>query len=173
MQQNPLAWIVPHHAPQTAALMPVLFDDKNCKSLFSHLPLQAPIVETLNHSTEATCLFLGPHSYIPPEWVEDDNWIPTWNFTSIKITGKITLAKEYTRECVERLTTHMQKGSSSEWSLEQVEHRMPELLPKIIGFKVIVDKISPRFKLGQDETEENLAKIKSRLHDHNILYWIQ
>ena len=140
--------------------------------MFGHIPIKAPIVESLHQGPEASCLFLGPHSYIPPEWLREDDWVPTWNFTSVKIVGAISLSKKTSRESVQRLTEHMQKDSLSDWSLEKVEHRMGPLLSKIIGFKMNVDKISPRFKLGQDETPENLAKIRSQLRGHEILNWM-
>ncbi|MGJ8564601.1 MAG: FMN-binding negative transcriptional regulator [Alphaproteobacteria bacterium] len=171
-QQYPFAWIVPHGAPQHATLMPVLFDDHNCLSLFSHLPLRAPIVEALRTNAQATCLFLGPHSYISPEWIGSDSWVPTWNFTSVKISGLITLSPELARETVERLTKHMQKNSRSDWSIKTVEHRMEGLLPKIIGLTMTADTITPRFKLGQDETPENLKRIKDGLGSHALGNWM-
>lgn len=172
VSQNPLAWIIPQSRPEDAILMPVLFEDEGCKSLFGHLPLRAPIVTAFQENTNATCLFLGPHQYISPEWAKNSDWVPTWNFISVKIFGAIELQADKTRSCVDRLVDHMQQDSSSDWSTERVEHRMVSLLAQIIGFSFHVEKISPRFKLGQDETPETYANIKNELEGHDLSKWM-
>lgn len=172
VSQHPLAWIVPHSRPEDAILMPALFEGHSCENLFGHFPLRAPIISALREKPNATCFFLGPHHYISPEWVGNDDWVPTWNFTSVKVTGRIDIQEDKTRSCVERLVEHMQKSSASEWSIDRVEHRLDSLLAQITGFTLRVDKISPRFKLGQDETPETYSQIKKELAGHGLSKWM-
>ena len=171
--ENPLAWIVPNTDPSAACLMPLLFEDSQCRSLFGHLPLHSEAAKVLESGGPVTCLFLGPNSYIPPDWIEKPDWVPTWNFVSAKISGHIVMKPDSTRATVERLVEHMQKRSKSDWSLARVEHRLEKLLQGIIGFRIEVEAITPRFKVGQDEADATYKNIYSHLQYHPIASWMK
>ena len=172
VSRHPLAWIVPTANPVSAALMPLLFENADCSSVIGHLPKRVAHAAAFQETSSVVCLFLGPHAYIPPEWARKHDWIPTWNFLSLKLEGSIQFSDELTYPAVERLVDHMQADSTSNWSIKQVEHRLPALLDRIIGFRVMVERLVPRFKVGQDEDERVLARLEKHLCDHPILPWM-
>ncbi|MEM8817654.1 MAG: FMN-binding negative transcriptional regulator [Pseudomonadota bacterium] len=170
--EHPLAWIVPVRDPEAAVLMPILFENADCSSMIGHLPLRVSRNPAFDVSRSVACLFLGPHSYISPEWAGKDDWVPTWNFLSLKVVGEILFSDELTRPAVEFLVDHMQANSTSDWSTAQVEHRMPSLLRRIIGFRIRVTSLAPRFKLGQDEDSTTYARIEAHLSKHALATWM-
>ena len=169
----PLAWITPAADPASASLMPLLFENSECVSMIGHLPKRIANCDAFKASRSVICLFLGPHSYIPPEWAGKDDWIPTWNFVSLKASGNIRFSDELTRPAVEFLVDHMQAESASLWSMARVEHRLPSILSRIVGFRIDVTKLTPRFKVGQDEDEDTYARLATHLSGHPLGAWMR
>ena len=173
--ENPVAWIVPHSEPADAILMPMLLecDAKGRPStLLGHLPRSGQIVHDLLADARATCLFLGPHSYIPPGWISKPGWAPTWNFVSLKISGKVTPDDALTEEAVRTLVTHMESRAGSDWTIDRVGARLEGLLRGIIGFRMQIDRIQPRFKTGQDESDQSRSEIQMHLDGHALRAWM-
>ncbi len=175
LAENPLAWIIPVARPENAVLMPVLLDDGGAApdpSFLGHLPKRAPVTQTLAEDGRAVLLFLGPHSYVPPGWISKPGWVPTWNFVSLKASGSVNLDASLTEEAVRRLVDHMERPSGSGWKLDEIGPRREALLAGIIGFRCSIDTLSPRFKTGQDETEQSRAEIRAGLAGHPLRSWM-
>lgn len=173
--ENPLAWVVPHADPGDSVLMPLLIEadaSNQPSSLLGHLPRSGRILSRLSEDRRATCLFLGPQSYIPPGWISKPGWAPTWNFVSLKVCGTIILDDALTEEAVRRLVAHMETRAGSDWSVEQMGPRFDGLLRGIVGFRMRIDTLLPRFKTGQDETEMSHAEIHAHLEGHALQAWM-
>jgi len=173
--ENPLAWIVPHSEPADAILMPLLVETDSAdlpETLLGHLPRSGRLATQLTTNPHATCLFLGPHAYISPGWISKSGWAPTWNFVSLKITGAITLDDTLTENAVRALVAHMETSAGSNWTVEQVGPRFETLLQGIIGFRMQIDSLEPRFKIAQDESDTSRAEIYARLEAHPLQSWM-
>lgn len=173
--ENPIAWIVPAADPADAILMPLLMEtdaDGAPATLLGHLPRSGPLIARLEENPRATCLFLGPHAYIPPGWISKPGWAPTWNFVSLKVTGRITLDDTLTEHAVRTLTTHMEAPAGSDWRVEQIGPRFTTLLKGIIGFRMQIETLQPRFKTGQDESETSYSEIHAQLDGHPLQSWM-
>ncbi len=173
--ENPVAWIVPSASPADAILMPLLLEtdsDGAPATMLGHLPRSGPAITQLSQDPRAVCLFLGPHSYIPPGWISKAGWAPTWNFVSVKVSGTITLDNALTEEAVSTLVTHMESRAGSDWTVDQVGPRFEALLKGIIGFRMQIERIQPRFKTGQDESDQSRAEIHAHLEGHALQSWM-
>jgi len=175
--QYPLGWIVPAADPSAALLMPLLIETDaagNPASVFGHLPKRAAATDILRREGSAVFLFLGANAYIPPAWISKEGWAPTWNFLSLKVRAAATQVNEaLTRPAVERLVDHMEARAGSGWTVEQLGPRYEQLLGGIIGFRSPVLSLEPRFKLGQDETNEVHDEIRRALGDHPLAGWME
>jgi transcriptional regulator len=173
--ENPLAWIVPTGDPSSAILMPLLLElaaDGSAASFLGHLPRSAAATHRLREDPRAVVLFLGPNAYIQPSWISKPNWAPTWNFVSLKVTGDILLDGSMSTEAVTRLVEHMENRTTSGWTVDQIGPRFDGLLRGIIGFRMAIDQLVPRYKVGQDESEESRREIRSALADEPLLKWM-
>lgn len=173
--ENPVAWIVPHAVPAEAILMPMLLETDAAgrpSTLLGHLPRSGQILASLLADGRSTCLFLGPHAYIPPGWISKPGWAPTWNFVSLKISGRITPEDELTEHSVRALVTHMETRAGSDWTVDRVGPRFQGLLKGIMGFRMQIDQIQPRFKTGQDESEQSRTEIHAHLEGHELQTWM-
>jgi transcriptional regulator len=172
--ENPLAWIVPAADPGAAFLMPLLMETDGAGapvSLLGHLPRQAAVTQALQTAPAAVCLFLGPHSYIPPGWISRPGWAPTWNFVSLKAAGDILPDDSLTDEAVRKLVAQMEAASG--WTIDQVGTRYESLLRGVVGFRMRIVSLTPRFKTGQDETETSRAEIHAALEGHTLQSWMR
>lgn len=174
--ENPLAWVVPMAAPADAILMPLLMEADAAgvpKTLLGHLPRNTPLTTRLWENPAATCLFLGPHAYVPPGWISKPGWAPTWNFVSLKASGTITLDEALTEPAIHALVAHMETRAGSGWTAAEVGPRFESLLKGIIGFRMQIESLQPRFKTGQDESETSRAEIHAALEGHPLQAWMK
>lgn len=172
----PLAWIVPVTAPAQARLMPLLMEfgaDGLPATLLGHLPLNAPATDALREHSAAVCLFLGPNAYIPPGWISKPDWAPTWNFVSLKVAGTIVPDASLTDESVREVVHHMESRAGSDWTVDRIGARYEHLLRGIIGFRMRIETLTPRFKTGQDETEQSYSEIHAALAGHPLRDWMR
>ncbi|WP_126176932.1 FMN-binding negative transcriptional regulator [Tsuneonella rigui] len=167
--QMPLCWIVPHGDPAAAILMPVVLEPGH-KSLLGHLPLRAPATEALRGDPRASFLFLGANGYVSPAHAGIDDWAPTWNFVSAKLTGAVSLDPGLTRDAVEAVVALMEGPNG--WNIGAIEHRYDTLAARIVGFRATIEHVSPRFKLGQDEWPEVRSRIADALADTEVGKWM-
>ena len=164
--ESPLCWIVPHADASTALLMPVVAEcaaDGSLAAMLGHLPKRAHATPLLRSHPRASFLFLGVNGYISPAMVGRDDWGPTWNFASVRIEGDVLLDDRLTRDAVAAMSRHMEGPDG--WSLDRLGPRTDDLLARVIGFRVEVQGIHPRFKLGQDESGADLLSICEHLGD--------
>lgn len=172
----PFAWIVPFADPSAALLMPVLIEtdeDGKPASLLGHLPRMHEATKALAGDGRIAVLYLGPHAYIPPAWIRKKHWAPTWNFVSLKVTATATTDTDLTRPAVETLVHHMEAPAGSSWTVADMGERYEGLLGGIIGFRAAIDTLTPRFKVGRDETAESHADIRHGLAGHPLADWME
>ncbi|WP_144095957.1 FMN-binding negative transcriptional regulator [Croceicoccus sediminis] len=162
---SPLAWLVPAAAPEEARLMPCLPVEQGKFRIEGHLPIAAPITAILRTDPRLTILFKGPDAYISPRVVGDERWGPTWNFASVALRGTVDFQEHRTQSIVKRLTAHMEGSNDPEWIARRMGDRFDLLSKRIVGFEFTVEVCKPRFKLGQDETEETRQKIMNHFPD--------
>ena len=161
MDQNPFA-----------TLISVVED----KPLVSHLPLTpkriGDRIDLIGHLARAnphwksfskaqvTAIFHGPHTYITPQWYAEKNNVPTWNYLTLHVTGKIELIEDYEGivECLKELTAHVERHWPSGWDFLIPDDLTRDILPKsIVGFKITVDNINFKKKLSQNKTPADRA----------------
>lgn len=113
---------------------------------------------------EVMVVFAGPHSYISPRWYEEQERVPTWNYTAVHAYG------------VPRIISDKKaKSDSQRWLIESLD---PEWLPKfdalrreyvdmmldgIVNFSIPVARIETRWKLSQNRGRREMELIAAQL----------
>jgi transcriptional regulator len=171
----PLACIIPLGDDNPAILhMPVLLEkDAEGKpmSLLGHLPRRSPLAK--DWPMRAMFIFHGPSRYISPHMAGRSNWAPTWNFITVSVVANIHTDDHLTEVALAQMIAHMERSQSEPWSVEQLGERYESLKAAIIGFRARVDKVSARFKLGQDESTETFSQILANLDNEDLKSWMQ
>jgi transcriptional regulator len=145
--------------------------------MISHVPLVPKMVdgkiELIGHMARAnphgqilsagscTAIFLGSHSYVTPEWyVKHD--VPTWNYSSLHARGVVEMIEEEAGviQCLRTLSDHVEKLWPSGWKFFIPEDLAgPNLTRGIVGFKLAVEQINFKRKLGQNRSVEDIGGV--------------
>lgn len=177
---HPLAWVVsdgPH-----ATLLPLratLADDGSIVGLRGHFARANPQVAALRAKPGALLLFLGPHGYISPSWMEDRTQAPTWNYASAQFQVELDFFEEQgaLEELLRDLIGAMEQGRARPWHEKEMGARYEKLARGIIGFDARILSAHAKFKLGQDERRDVFADITAALAQDpasaDLLQWMR
>ncbi|MBT4354564.1 MAG: FMN-binding negative transcriptional regulator, partial [Rhodospirillaceae bacterium] len=74
--------------------------------------------------TRVTAIFTGPHAYISPRWYQNENQVPTWNYSAVFVQGRATiLTDEALVELLSRLTQKEEAKTSDQIKQELINTR--------------------------------------------------
>ena len=110
-------------------------------------------------------VFQGPHCYISPSWYETTKAVPTWNYVSIHLYGKMEMIEDE-KIIFNSLNDMVNKYESTDspYNLNNVESRYIEGMSKgIVAFKIKITKIEAKAKLSQNHPVERQELIISQL----------
>lgn len=111
---------------------------------------------------DALAVFHGPHAYISPGWLKEQNVVPTWNYVAVHVTGKVQLveAPSGLLDIVRRYVNVYEASMPEPWQLESADSEfIQKLLDAIVGFTIEIESIEGKWKLNQNHTEERRQKI--------------
>jgi transcriptional regulator len=114
---------------------------------------------------EVLVIFHGPHSYISPSWYETKEAVPTWNYVTVHVYGKVELIED-SGELLKSLDDLVRKYESpnSLYKLDNVDPSFVSGLAKgIVGFKIKINRIEGKMKLSQNHPEERRKNVIGEL----------
>ncbi|MED1607526.1 FMN-binding negative transcriptional regulator [Cytobacillus kochii] len=112
-------------------------------------------------------VFQGPHCYISPTWYETTKAVPTWNYVSIHISGKVEIVEDY-KEIYSSLNDLVNKYESPDsfYNLNNVESSFIKGMSKgIVAFKLKITRIEAKAKLSQNHPIERQKLIIKHLEN--------
>ena len=146
-----------------ATHLPLLLDRGNDR-LYGHLARANPQWQHLD-GQEVLATFLGPHHYISPAWYETGQAVPTWNYISIHVYGKVAIEKDGQRlSQLLRDTVRKYEGEDSPYRIDQVDARYLEgMAQSVVGFQIQMDRVEGKAKLSQNHPLERQERVAARL----------
>jgi transcriptional regulator len=118
--------------------------------VIGHFARSNPLHAALAADPRVTLMFRGPESYVSPEHAGRRDWGPTWNYAQVTMRGEITLEPERTGEALDILIHAVEHDWATPWQAGERGPRYAGLLDQIVGFRLRVDTVRAKFKLGQD-----------------------
>jgi transcriptional regulator len=105
-----------------------------------------------------TVLFTGPHHYISPLYYKDRDSVPTWDYMTARFDGILEIMDN---EETKNFLLELSEFYDRKWAEQGNDKRAyyAKMVMQIVGFKIRVNKITAKFKLGQNRPEdmENVA----------------
>jgi transcriptional regulator len=134
--------------------------DREAGLLHAHVARGNPQWRHVAASADVLVMFQGPHGYISPTWYADPG-VPTWNYTAVHVYGHARVVDEpaATGRYVERLAARFERGSAAPW----VPSYDPKMLTGIVGIEIRITEIQGKFKLSQNRSAEDRARVAARL----------
>jgi transcriptional regulator len=116
---------------------------------------------------QVLAVFQGPHCYISPSWYETTKAVPTWNYVSIHLYGKMEIVADR-KVIFDSLNDLVDKYESpdSPYNLTDVEPSFIEGMSKgIVAFRIKITKIEAKAKLSQNHPVERQELIIKHLEN--------
>jgi transcriptional regulator len=115
----------------------------------------------------ALALVNGPDSYVSPRWYADAEQVPTWNYIALELEGRVRrMGEDGLLGLLETLVArHEARVAEGEpWTMAKVpEAKLRKLAAGIVGFELEVQAWRPTFKLSQNKSAEERARIAAGL----------
>jgi len=158
--------------------LPFLVDFKNnaLQNLLGHIAIGNPIYQNIKDNEEVLVVYKAEDSYISPNWYptkkENHKVVPTWNYQSVHLYGKIKFLKDIKSllKIVGKLTKlyETQVGESDPWTIKQApKDFMNEKLSNIIGIQIKITKTLAKSKLNQNRDAIDFNSVKNKMLEKN------
>lgn len=132
-----------------------------------HLARANPLA-TLNDAP-VRLSFLGPDSYVSPDWYETKGLVPTWNYIAIEAAGQMKrLDESGLRQLLVDLSAAEEEKlrPKQPWTIDKIPpEKLAGLLNVIVGFSVVLETLEGKFKLSQDKRREDFEGVVSHLEE--------
>ncbi|MDS7875117.1 MULTISPECIES: FMN-binding negative transcriptional regulator [Klebsiella] len=137
-----------------ASHLPFILDRSSSSQgiLLSHMARANPLWKEFD-GQRVLAIFQGPHSYVSPTWYQTAPAVPTWNYTSVHCYGNVSLLSVDELRIVMEALVH-----KFEPTLQAQKEIMPRAfiegkLKGIIGFKIEIEELQAKEKLGQHRSQ--------------------
>ena len=115
----------------------------------------------------ALALINGPDGYVSPRWYADGQQVPTWNYVSLELEGRVRKLDDAGLEAllVDLSARHEARLSEgTPWTIDKLEDRTKAgLMTAIVGFELEVQAWRPTLKLSQNKSPEERARVVAGL----------
>jgi transcriptional regulator len=136
-------------------------------TIFGHISAQNPQRAAFDGKQTAVIVFRGPQGYISPTWYAQTEATPTWNFSVVHASGRPTAItdKDQTRELLARLIAKFERAvGSSGYDLSKLpESYVSRMMAGIAPFRMAVETLEGKFKLGQERSEGDRRGVLAHL----------
>ena len=117
--------------------------------------------------TTALAVVNGPDAYVSPRWYAERGQVPTWNYVALELEGPVRQMAEEGLDALlkaigERREARIEGGKP--WQPEEVPADYWNKLARgIVGFEMEVRAWRPTFKLSQNKSGEDRARVADAL----------
>ena len=118
-------------------------------------------------NTKVLCIFNGPHGYISPTWYDSYPAVPTWNYSVVHAKGIIELTDDTTTAHVLESTIQQYDPSLLESGSFIADDYQQKLAKGIVGFKIVIDELQGKQKLGQHRNQSDQQGVVKGLSRSN------
>jgi transcriptional regulator len=158
IDRQPLALLVSQtvDGPIVTPVPLLLRRDGGTSTLIGHMARANPQVAALGTNRRALAIFLGPHGYLSPSWLDDRTQAPSWNYALAYMDIDVTFDDSDAATCraITHLTERMEAGRERSWLVTEMGARLERLVPRIVAFTATVTRTHSRFKLGQSDRDD-------------------
>jgi transcriptional regulator len=164
----PFALLITHSGADTLATSaPIFFEtDDREDVLIGHFARRNPQADALSPGQRALAVFSGPHAYISAAWYRDRPTVPTWNYVSAHVRGRLDPIDDPSQQLaiLRRTAQLLERDAPEPWTLEQAPPgRVDFLLPMIRSFRITIERIEGVTKLSQTHGPADRLRVMEHL----------
>ncbi len=132
--------------------------------LRGHVAKANPHWRYLEQEPQCLAIFHGPHAYVSPSNYGARESVPTWNYAAVHVYGNARLfsSEDDLRLMLDELIHTFEPAYRDQWESLSQKYR-ENMLRQIVGFEIAVTKVEGKFKLSQNRTPEDQARVMASL----------
>jgi transcriptional regulator len=120
------------------------------------------------HLVGATALIVvnGPDAYVSPRWYANRDTVPTWNYVTLELEGRVRGMDDADLEAFlhAAIAKHESRLDGAPWQADESSEKVwAGLFRGIVGFELQVQAWRPTFKLSQNKSPEERGAIADGL----------
>lgn len=151
IEQFGFALLVSEDLQVTHLPMTLVTEEGSLGVLYAHMARANPHWRSLNKQ-KVKVVFNGPHAYISPNWYATGPAVPTWNYAAVHVSGQATsLDDVQTFQAVQALVNQYEPALLNNEALMPADYQH-KLATAIVGFKIEIQQIEGKHKLGQHKS---------------------
>ncbi len=160
IEENSFGVLLSSHQGQIYDTHTPFVQSKEGDCLLGHIARANPQWKFWNENPVVKVIFTGPHAYISPRFYVSEFAVPTWNYTAVSISGKISILEEE-QAVLDFLDTLVEKneGTKNSWTLDRTDERYIKLLTGIVAFSISIESVECCFKMNQNKSSEDREKV--------------
>lgn len=127
------------------------------------------------HLTDSTALIVvnGPDGYVSPRWSAEPVQVPTWNYVSLELEGRIRRmdAEGTLAQITELSDKHEGRIATGEpWTMDKLPpERLRALLAGVVGFEMEVQAWRETVKLSQNKDAAERERLAAGLESEGAV----
>lgn len=176
IEEYPLAQLISvKNSEIYATAAPIVIDKEKSTSkklvLIGHIARHNEHASQIEKGMPSLSIFNGPDAYISPNWYEEKKTVPTWNYQAVQVRGTIEVINDNARhiDILIKTITHVETHNKIPWTIEQApEGKVESLLPHIISFEIIAEKVEAVSKLSQTHPPGDRQRIIDGLKSRGL-----
>ena len=133
--------------------------------LYAHVAKANPHAH-ISPVQEVCLIFNGPHAYISPNYYQNTQTVPTWNYAAVHIYGKVNYIDDVktTWKLLEELIG-IYEGKEG-WALPKTD-RLQDLTAHIRFIEITETRLKAKFKFNQNKSPEDRISVIEHLKDNH------
>ena len=135
-------------------------------SLIGHFAAANKQARKLQDGASVLCVFSGPSGYITPNWYDDEEDVPTYNYSAVHVRGEYLTVSEplRARAILERTVYKYEKSEPQPWKMEDIDPAIIEkFLREVTCFSIKVTAIEGASKHSQDKSANDQTGVMTGL----------
>lgn len=105
----------------------------------------------------------GPDGYVSPRWYADRAQVPTWNYVALELEGRVRrIDQDGLLAQLGGLATvnEARVVEGTPWTIDKMpEDALRKMMAAIIGFEMEIQAWRPTFKLSQNKSADERARV--------------
>ncbi|MCY1669822.1 FMN-binding negative transcriptional regulator [Novosphingobium sp. SL115] len=111
----------------------------------------------------------GPDGYVSPRWYADPAQVPTWNYVALELEGRVRrVDQDGLTAMLEGLSAANEARLAGEpWTMDKTpQDALRKMMAAIVGFEMEILAWRPTFKLSQNKSTDERARVADGLEAH-------
>ncbi|WP_053387931.1 FMN-binding negative transcriptional regulator [Leucobacter japonicus] len=112
-------------------------------------------------------VFASSHAYVSPSAYEFTPAVPTLDYATVHLTGRVTVLEEPAENLavVERTVAQLEGARAQPWDPTESTHVFEKILAGVVSFTIDIETESAMFKLSQDMPTDVHARVQRDLRE--------